>query len=193
MNIEQLNQQIVINEWQLGQQLNTAVHNGTREKFNLLLSLLSDDARDFAQFSGRVEQTEVEKKVDLRAYFDLPKAQPLVNTGPSANILAELNNDLHNNKLTDIRLKQLLANEALLSKQVSGEFPDDILDNLPLLKKQRVNAAYQSILLGSESDKEANAFTTAGVTSSPNGMNVSLLDEYKNLDLESKPLRVHYS
>jgi len=193
MNIEQLNQQIVINEWQLGQQLNTAVHNGTREKFNLLLSLLSDDARDFAQFSGRVEQTEVEKKVDLRAYFDLPKAQPLVNTGPSANILAEFNNDLHNNKLTDIRLKQLLANEALLSKQVSGEFPDDILDNLPLLKKQRVNAAYQSILLGSESDKEANAFTTAGVTSSPNGMNVSLLDEYKNLDLESKPLRVHYS
>ena len=193
MNIEQLNQQIVINEWQLGQQLNTAVRNGTREKFNLLLSLLSDDARDFAQFSGRVEQTEVEKKVDLRAYFDLPEAQPLVNTGPSANILAELNNDLHNNKLTDIRLKQLLANEALLSKQVSGEFPDDILDNLPLLKKQRVNAAYQSTLLGSESDKEANAFTTAGVTSSPNGMNVSLLDEYKNLDLESKPLRVHYS
>ena len=191
MNIEQLNQQIVINEWQLGQQLNTAVQNGTRDKFNLLLSLLSDDARDFAQFTGRVEQSEVEKKVDLRAYFDLPKAQPLVNTGPSANVLAELNSDLHNNKLTDIRFKQLLANEALLSKQVSGEFPDDILDNLPLLKKQRVNAAYQSTLSGSVNDKEVSAYATDA--SSSIGMDVSLLDEYKNLDLENKPLRVHYA
>lgn len=191
MNIEQLNQQIVINEWQLGQQLNTAVQNGTRDKFNLLLSLLSDDARDFAQFTGRVEQSEVEKKIDLRAYFDLPKAQPLVNTGPSANVLAELNSDLHNNKLTDIRFKQLLANEALLSKQVSGEFPDDILDNLPLLKKQRVNAAYQSTLSGSVNDKDVSAYATDA--SSSIGMDVSLLDEYKNLDLENKPLRVHYA
>ncbi|WP_299666038.1 VC2046/SO_2500 family protein [uncultured Psychromonas sp.] len=191
MNIEQLNQQIVINEWQLGQQLNTAVQNGTRDKFNLLLSLLSDDVRDFAQFTGRVEQSEVEKKIDLRAYFDLPKAQPLVNTGPSANVLAELNSDLHNNKLTDIRFKQLLANEALLSKQVSGEFPDDVLDNLPLLKKQRVNAAYQSTLSSSVNDKEVSAYATDA--SSPIGMDVSLLDEYKNLDLENKPLRVHYA
>ncbi|MEJ6079516.1 hypothetical protein MT391_13405 [Vibrio sp. 1-Bac 57] len=191
MNIEQLNQQILINEWQLGQQLNTAVQNGTRDKFNLLLSLLSDDARDFAQFTGRVEQSEVEKKIDLRAYFDLPKAQPLVNTGPSANVLAELNSDLHNNKLTDIRFKQLLANEALLSKQVSGEFPDDVLDNLPLLKKQRVNAAYQSTLSSSVNDKEVSAYATDA--SSPIGMDVSLLDEYKNLDLENKPLRVHYA
>ncbi|MEJ6123798.1 hypothetical protein MT390_18340 [Vibrio sp. 2-Bac 85] len=191
MNIEQLNQQIVINEWQLGQQLNTAVQNGTRDKFNLLLSLLSDDARDFAQFTGRVEQSEVEKKIDLRAYFDLPKAQPLVNTGPSANVLAELNSDLHNNKLTDIRFKQLLANEALLSKQVSGEFPDDVLDNLPLLKKQRVNAAYQSTLSSSVNDKEVSAYATDA--SSSIGMDVSLLDEYKNLDLENKPLRVHYA
>ena len=191
MNIEQLNQQIVINEWQLGQQLNTAVQNGTRDKFNLLLSLLSDDARDFAQFTGRVEQSEVETKVDLRAYFDLPKAQPLVNTGPSANVLAELNSDLHNNKLTDIRFKQLLANEALLSKQVSGEFPDDVLDNLPLLKKQRVNTAYQSTLSGSANDNVVSADATD--ESSTIGMDVSLLDEYKNLDLENKPLRVHYA
>ena len=191
MNIEQLNQQIVINEWQLGQQLNTAVQNGTRDKFNLLLSLLSDDARDFAQFTGRVEQSEVEKKIDLRAYFDLPKAQPLVNTGPSANVLAELNSDLHNNKLTDIRFKQLLANEALLSKQVSGEFPDDVLDNLPLLKKQRVNAAYQSTLSGFANDEVVSAYATD--ESSMIGMDVSLLDEYKNLDLENKPLRVHYA
>ena len=39
MNIEQFDQQIIINEWQLGQQLNTAVHSGTREKFNLLIKL----------------------------------------------------------------------------------------------------------------------------------------------------------
>ena len=62
MNIEQIDQQVIINEWQLGQQLNTAVHSGTREKFNLLLSFLSDDARDFAQFDIKNPDPEADKK-----------------------------------------------------------------------------------------------------------------------------------
>lgn len=181
MNIEQLNQQVVINEWQLGQQLNTAVHNGTRDKFNLLLSLLSEDARDFAQFSGQTENEEVKGEQDLRAYFELPQAQPLVNEGPSEHLLAELNNDLQNTNLTDIRFKQLLTNEAILSKKETGKFPQELLENLPLLKKQRISTTSQSTLSTSSNDN------------SQAGVNVNLLDAYKKMDLANRPLQVRYS
>jgi len=182
MNIEHLEQQIIINEWQLGQQLNTAVQSGTRDKFNLLLSFLSDDARDFAQFEIKPETDSFEKKTDLRAYFELPEAQPLVNEGPSEKLLAELNNDLQQKKLTDIRFKQLITNEALLSKQQSGEFPEILLDNLPLLKRQRMNAAYQS-----------NSLDEDNHSKKPAGIDISLLDEYKEMDLANRPLQVRYS
>lgn len=181
MNIEHLNQQIVINEWQLGQQLNTAVHSGARDKFNLLLSFLSDDARDFAQFEIKSEENLLKKTTDLRAYFELPNSQPLVNEGPSEKLLAELNDDLQQKKLIDIRFKQLITNEAILSKQQDVEFPEELLDNLPLLKKQRMNAAYQSNSQAEERDSQK-----------PIGVDVGLLDEYKNMDLVNRPLQVHY-
>ncbi|MGJ8581326.1 MAG: VC2046/SO_2500 family protein [Psychromonas sp.] len=179
MNIEQLKQQAVINEWQLGQQLNTAVHAGTRDKFNLLLSFLSDDARDFAQFDVKTNPEQVAAKEDLRAYFELPATQPLLNTGPSNRLLAELNEDLHQGKLADIRLKQLLSNDALLSRTELGILPADIIDNLPLHKKLRVNAtkAYTH-----DSEHEGNQTLS--------GIDANLLDEYKKLDLENNPLKI---
>ena len=64
MNSIQVEAGLLINEWQLGTQLNVAVTDGTRDKFNLLLSLLSDDARDFSQFelpkATQASLTEVE-------------------------------------------------------------------------------------------------------------------------------------
>lgn len=181
MNIEQIDQQIVINEWQLGQQLNTAVQTGARDKFNLLLSLLSDDARDFAQFDIAIPEQPDVKKTDLRAYFELPNAQPLINDGPSEMLLSELNHDLQQKKMVDIRLKLLLTNEALLSKKVTGQLPEDILDNLPLLKRQRIDAAY-----------EENMPAIFDIKKEAPGMDVELLDEYKNLDLANRPLQVRY-
>ncbi|WP_413693742.1 VC2046/SO_2500 family protein [Psychromonas sp. KJ10-2] len=150
MNIEQLKQQAVINEWQLGQQLNTAVHAGTRDKFNLLLSFLSDDARDFAQFDVKSNPELVSEEQDLRAYFELPATQPLLDSGPSSTLLAELNQDLHQGQLADIRLKQLLTNEALFARNEQGVLPADILDNLPLHKKLRVDTATQAKTFTSE-------------------------------------------
>lgn len=185
MNIEQLDQQVIINEWQLGQQLNTAVHSGTREKFNLLLSFLSDDARDFAQFDIKNPDPDVNEAPDLRAKFNLSAAQPLVNEGPSEVLLAELNNDLQQTRLHDIRLKQLLSNEAILSKATEGALPIDVLDNLPLIKQQRINQAYQAnaaeIVVNDREPKIAQ------------GVDAHLLDEYSNLDLANRPIQVSYA
>lgn len=184
MNIEQLEQQVIINEWQLGQQLNTAVQSGTREKFNLLLSFLSDDARDFAQFDIKDSEPKANKEIDLRDKFNLPSAQPLVNEGPSQALLAELNKDLQQTQIDEIRLKQLLTNEAILCKATSDVLPIDILDNLSLIKQQRVNQAYQSSNSNMGVVKE-ELFTE--------GVDATLLDEYAKLDLANRPIQVRYA
>jgi len=185
MNIEQLDQQVIINEWQLGQQLNTAVHSGTRDKFNLLLSFLSEDSRDFAQFDIKNPDPDTDNKADLRAQFDLPAAQPLVNEGPSTALLAELNQDLQQTKLHDIRLKQLLTNEAVLCKTPSGALPIDVLDNLPLIKQLRINQSAE-LELSEIVVNDHEPMITQGV-------DAHLLDEYKNLDLMNNPVRNHYA
>lgn len=180
MNIEQLDQQVIINEWQLGQQLNNAVHNGTRDKFNLLLSFLSDDARDFGQFELKSNIEESEKETDYRRYFKLPAAQPLVNEGPSDVMLAEYNRELQATNMVDIRFKQLLRNEAILCKKVDDNLPADILDNLCLLTKQRMSITLQ--------DRLPDTIKTQHVAP---GIDASLLDEYNNMALDSRPLQVH--
>lgn len=184
MNIEQLNQEVIINEWQLGQQLNTAVHNGSREKFNLLLSFLSDDARDFAQFDLKSPELEISKENDLRSELNLPDVQPLVNAGPSEIMLVEFNDDIQQANLHDIRLKQLLVNEAVLSKTASGVLPTDVLDNLSLIKQQRIHDVDElgsSEIVGSKRE----SMITQGV-------DAHLLDDYKNLDLTNRPVQVNY-
>jgi len=185
MDIEQVNQQVIVNEWQLGQQLNVAVHNGAREKFNLLLSFLSNDVRDFAQFDLKAHPEAENKNKDLRAQFHLPKAQPLVNEGPTDALLAELNDDLQQTKMHEIRFKQLLTNEAILARKSPDVLPQDILDNLPLIKQQRVIEAY----CATSSDVVNNipSITMEGV-------DAQLLDEYQHLALDKRPVRLnHYS
>ena len=183
MNIEQKDAGLLINEWQLGQQLNTAVHNGTREKFNLLLSLLSDDARDFAQFALPQEKqnSEALEKTDLRASFSLAQAQPLVNKGMSVQQAQELNYNLQKNNLSSIRLQQLLSNEPLLSRNERTDIPSEIVDNLTLLSQQRL---LKSVSFLEENSQEQNIPGT--------GINNELMEHYKALDLDNKPIKVNY-
>ncbi len=181
MNIKQTESGLLINEWQLGLQLNSAVHNGTRDKFNLLLSLLSDDARDFAEFTFRQAKEDVLPEQALRETLFLPEAQPLLNKGISLQQATSLNEDLHNKDFTSIRLKQLLNNEALLSRNVTGDIPSDIIDNLPLLSQNRLTAQQGT----TETIKQVESQTAEGV-------GVDLMAQYKALDLDNKPIKVTY-
>lgn len=182
MNIEQQDAGLVVNEWQLGQQLNSAVHNGTREKFNLLLSLLSDDARDFAQFALPQEKQEsaAAQQTDLRASFSLAPAQPLVNKGMSLQQAQALNHNLQKSNLSTLRLQLLLNNEALLSRAEEQVVPSEVRDNLTLLSQQRLADSLQA----------ANPASAAGSTVT--GVDHLLMEQYKALDIENKPVKLTY-
>ncbi|WP_051303067.1 VC2046/SO_2500 family protein [Psychromonas aquimarina] len=179
--MKQVESGLIINEWQLGQQLNTAVHNGTRDKFNLLLSLLSDDARDFAQFTCRPAEEEVLAEQTIRDSLFLPEGQPLVNKGISLEQAAALNEDLHNNNFTSIRLKQLLNNEALLSRSAAPDIPCDVKENLSFLSQQRLTAAQENTQAGKVEVQRAP------------GVGADMMELYKTLDLDNKPIKVTYS
>lgn len=178
MNSKQIDTGLLINEWQLGQQLNTAVHNGTRDKFNLLLSLLSDDARDFAQFALPEENTAILEKADLRAAFSLGQAQPLVNKGMSAQQAQLLNGELHANNLSSVRLQLLLNNEALVSRCETSLFPSELTDNLTFLSQQRLAASVASTELSA-----ADEMT---------GVNHELMEQYQAMDFDNKPVKLTY-
>ena len=136
MNIEST---LLINEWQLGQQLNIAVHKGTRDKFNLLLSLLSSNVQDFAQFSlAHSKQFELSTQA-LRDSFQLSDSQPLINEGISLQQADFLNQSLHDNRIDSIRLQYLLNNEAVLSRSYNPAIPDDIIDNISFLSQERLS------------------------------------------------------
>ena len=179
MNIKQQDTGLLINEWQLGQQLNTAVHNGTRDKFNLLLSFLSDDARDFAQFDlPQQALNEISENRDLRDTFSLGKAQPLVSKGMSAIQAQSLNHNLQKDNLDSIRLQLLLSNEALVSRSEELIIDSKVNDNLTLLTQQRLIDSQQST-----SSSEQLAAT---------GVNHQLMEAYQALDLANKPIKVTY-
>ncbi|MFT6986735.1 MAG: hypothetical protein ACJAT7_002577 [Psychromonas sp.] len=179
--MKQIESGLLINEWQLGQQLNTAVHKGTREKFNLLLSLLSDDARDFAQFALPPERNESLAQAELRASLFLADPQPLVNKGISERQAASLNSDLHKKDLTSIRLKQLLSNEALLSRNESVDIPSEIIENLPLWSQNRLTA-----------EQGMEQPITSLKPEFAEGVGTELMGLYQSLDLDNKPIKVTY-
>lgn len=65
----------LINEAQIGTRLNAAIEHNRRGEFALLLSLLSADTRDMAQFQWQKELDTAEK---LQRQFELPPKQALL-------------------------------------------------------------------------------------------------------------------
>jgi hypothetical protein len=164
---------LLINEWQLGSQLNVAVTNGTRNKFNLLLSLLSDDARDFSQFDLPKATIGSLSEMELRESFSLSEAQPLVNQGHSLQQAKNISLAVHKKDISSIRLQSLLNNEAILSRTNNTNFDSEVVDNLSFLSQRRL--------------KESQALTKQ---SEANGVDYALLKKYQDLNFDEKPVRL---
>jgi hypothetical protein len=174
MNSIQVEAGLLINEWQLGTQLNVAVTDGTRDKFNLLLSLLSDDARDFSQFELPKATQASLTEVELRESLSLREPQPLVNHGLTLSQAKNINESIQVKDLCSVRLQSMINNEAILSRADKSDFDTDVVDNLSFLSQTRLKHG--------EQDEMATV----------NGIDHALMAKYQDLNLEEKPLKVHY-
>ena len=177
MNNSQIENGLLINEWQLGTQLNTAVTNGTRDKFNLLLSLMSDNACDFSQFDLPKAKQGSLTEVELRESLSLREPQPLVNKGNSLPQSERISIALHKKDLTSVRLQSLLNNEAVLSRSREVTFDDDVVDNLSFLSQARLKGL-------EEHNKK--------ITSEVSGIDYAFIKQHQEMNLDDKPIKAHY-
>ena len=133
---------LLINETQLGSQLNHCVHEKRRSDFSLMLAMLSQDVRDFSEFQ-REELDSLDKGADkeqsqLRSFFDLPEAQPM-----SLNSLEDITGFnqgfvLLDEGFDDIRLEQCLKPNALAFRNDAKFIPTVVKSNLSLCQQKRL-------------------------------------------------------
>ncbi|QSX31639.1 queD-like protein [Shewanella cyperi] len=123
----------LINELQCGERLNHAIEHGRRGEFALLLAMLSQDARDMAQFTLGEEGT-VDAK--LRRQFELPPAQTLV-ADVADDSLVNNGGEFHELGLRGFALQQALKPEALVTRGPISVTMLDALNNTDPLCKSR--------------------------------------------------------
>lgn len=73
MLADEIREQMLVDEMQLGERLNNDLQRSDRADFALLLSMISQDITDHAEFCPENEKKE--KESDLRRYFQLPPGQ----------------------------------------------------------------------------------------------------------------------
>ncbi len=119
----------LINESQLGIRLNAAVEHDRRGEFALLLSLLSADARDMAQFQWQKEVATTEK---LQRQFDLPPEQLLVADLSTTQSVTDNSALFTTQGARAFQLQQALRPEALVIRGSESMEMTEVLSNCDL-------------------------------------------------------------
>lgn len=145
---------LIINEIQLGTQLNECVHSHRRSDFSLMLAMLTDDAREFSEFllpEGKEENLTPE--YELRRHFDLPKQSPLaldeLSDLTNFNQAALANND----NMASIHLANVLQPKAMAFRDNAKYIAANIVNNTNLHCQQR----YQRSLEQSDNNNQNTA------------------------------------
>lgn len=124
----------LINEAQIGTRLNAAIEHNRRGEFALLLSLLSADARDMAQFQWQKELDAAEK---LQRQFELPPTQTLVADLSSDNHITDNSAVFMQQGARAFQLQQALRPEALVIRGNEPIAMAEALSNCELTTRLR--------------------------------------------------------
>ena len=128
-----LRDQLLIDELQLGQNLNQAIHEGRRSDFGLLLALLSPDVQDQPWVADRLPEAPASK--DWRQHFSLPAARPLECDEQSPDRMAAYHQAAAQGGQAACRLLDCLHPEALVIEQY--QLDPQVLDDMPLLAREK--------------------------------------------------------
>lgn len=147
MLVNELEAKILSHELQLKEQLNECVHQKRRSDFALMLSMLSDDVRQQSQFilpESNNASPNVNNDV-LRKRFELPDAQSLAIDEISQ--LDDFNQaqDVQQQRLTDIKLREALKPLPLAFRDNAKHIPTQVIENTSIHCQQRNKAPKQPI------------------------------------------------
>lgn len=128
-----LRDQLLIDELQLGQNLNQAIHEGRRSDFGLLLAMLSPDVQDQPWVADRLPEAPASK--DWRQHFSLPPVRPLECDAHSLERMAAYHQAAEQGEQAACRLLDCLNPEALIREQY--QLDPQVLDDMPLLAREK--------------------------------------------------------
>lgn len=138
MQVQSLQSANIINEIQLGTGISQAVLQGRRADFALLMSLFSNDVRDFTPAEQVAETPETDAR--LRQKFGLIPAQQLRATQESYADSATQAQHFHDGGLPAAKLQHYLHPEALTySPENTAGFPEDVYLNLSVHERRLCN------------------------------------------------------
>ena len=125
----------LVDEFQLGSKLNESLHAGHRSEFSLLLSLLSPDVLDAAQFYDKNFEPTDE---DLREKFNLqPEIKKYADESDFARE-AVLSDVLDNEGMTAVHLYNALERCPLVPRE--EYIKDVVVSQLPPLSREKLRA-----------------------------------------------------
>ena len=130
-NVENSSNELLVNEIQLGSQLGRAINERRGGDFGLLLSMLSHNVLDNAEFClprDNVGFAEVDEQL-LRAQLGLREPVKFDIDENSAVNSILLGVDLHTEGMAEIKLKGYLNPEPLAMQDDRDHVPGDILYN----------------------------------------------------------------
>ena len=146
MNIQSLTSNLLVEELQLGEQLNHCVHSDRRSDFALMLSMLTDDVLAHSQFKlPETEQPNTVSSEDLlRKEFELPDKQRLaldsiedINEFSQAHLIEAKH-------LTALHLAQALTPKPLAFRDDKNHISSTILSNTRLYCQQEYQRKKQA-------------------------------------------------
>lgn len=138
---------ILVNELQLGEQLNECIHEDRRSHFSLVLAMLTEDVRDHAQFM--LPQTEDAKKdsneQSLRKLFNVSSPTPLGLT--SLDEIKQYNQAdlIEQHNLTELRLLNAIAPKPLAFRDDVKHINMDVINNTSIHCQKRLREQKQEI------------------------------------------------
>lgn len=151
MQTQSLDNLSLINEIQLGTNLNHAVEGGRRADFALMLALLSSDLHENIAVDTTPQETPSSQQ--LRAYFEIPAPQPLISTPSCYQRAAEQAQAFHQASLTSTRLLAQLQPTALsYPPQQTKGLPEDLFHNLSLHERRKLPPIEQKPLQATPQD-----------------------------------------
>ncbi|MGF1756799.1 hypothetical protein L4D76_02395 [Photobacterium sagamiensis] len=151
MQIHTLDKAMLINEVQLGNQLNHAVEGGRRADFALMLAMLSPDHLEKNPTDVPPEQGKTE--AELRAYFELPDPQPLSTTENCYENAAAQADAFHRGGLASSQFLHDLQPTALTFPPLGTKgMPEEIYHNLSGHERRRLPPAEDATIQASPQD-----------------------------------------
>jgi hypothetical protein len=129
---------MIVNEWQLNSQINTALQREQRADFSLYLALLSPAVEEFAQFYTPEAGSEVVNK-DLYRQLGVSAARSFALDNNDIAILNRHSQALQRGGLLQLKLAASLNSAPLALYDDKKRLHNDVWQNLSLHSRRRVS------------------------------------------------------